>query len=96
MCVYSMIGDDWAKRWNEQYPEIFKPVVTGTLNWPHQVTREEFEALKKEMQELKDLLIQAKKYDEATGQPDCEMEDKVTLIKKMAEFLGVDMGDAVK
>ena len=58
---------------------------------PGPVSREEFDALKKEMEELKKLLKAAKEYDEKTGQPDCHMDEKVELIKKIAELVGVDL-----
>jgi len=58
-----------------------------------EVTREEFEALKKDFEELKELLRAAKKYDTATNQPDCEMEDKVEALRKVAKFLGVTVDD---
>ena len=57
------------------------------------VLREEFEKLKSDMEELKELLRAARKYDEATGQKNCEMEEKIAFIKKMAEYVGVDMTD---
>ena len=60
------------------------------------VTRHEFDALKKEVEELKLLLAAAKKYDEATGQPECEHKDKVAFLKSVAEFVGVDLADVLK
>lgn len=90
MCTVSNIGDDFGKRW-----------PTNPVNpWPNQiipqypqVSRVEFDALKKEVEALKDLLKAAKIYDEKTGQPDCHMDDKVALIKRLAEIVGVDLGD---
>lgn len=58
--------------------------------------KKNFESLQNEMRELKKLLIAAKKYDEATGQPNCEMDEKVKLIKSIAEVLGVDMSEVFK
>jgi hypothetical protein len=63
------------------------------FNLEPQITRQDFDALKHDLKELKKMLVAAKKYDEATGQPDCEMEIKVALIKKLAEVVGVDLGD---
>ena len=57
------------------------------------ISREEFNALKKEIEELKKALLVAKKEDEAAGNPDCEMEDKVALLKKIAEVVGVDLSE---
>lgn len=73
-------------------PYIQPPGVT-IMKDPYEQTptRAEFNALKNEMEELKKLLLAAKQYDEATGQPNCEMEEKVELITKLAKLVGVDM-----
>jgi hypothetical protein len=90
----SNIGDEWQDRW--QRPNYI-PSTTGTasepvVNWKFSnISREEFEALKKDVEELKRLLINAKELDEITGQPDCEMEEKVELIKRIAKEVGVDL-----
>lgn len=92
MCVVSNIGNDWNKTLPDRYPWV-NPQPQPLLPPPAGPTRAEFEALKKEMQELKLLLQAAKRFDEATGQKDCEMDEKVALIKKVAELVGVDLGD---
>lgn len=106
MCIVSMILDDFQKRqawpWHPgtvPYPgdhvpqdlvnpprpiDSFQPVVPA-------ISREEFEALKKEVAALRELIKAAKKYDEETNQPDCEMEDKKEFILKLGELLGIDM-----
>ena len=109
MCTVSNMGDHWRVSFPDRYPGFYpkqppvspSPVSPSTLPgvmWPDlsQVTRQEFEALKKDIQELKELLKAAKKYDEATNQKDCEMEDKVAFIRKMAEYVGVDMEEVFK
>ena len=57
------------------------------------INHEELIALRKEVQEMKELLIKAKLYDEATNQPHCEQEEKVALLKKIAELVGVDLSE---
>lgn len=84
MCVVSMVMDDWLHR----HPQL-PPSVPFTELFP--VTRPEFEELKAEVESLKKLLKAAKIYDEETGQPDCEIEEKMDLIKKFAEALGIDL-----
>lgn len=77
------------------------PTDSTKINWPDinkarvvtHPTKEEFDALKKEVEELRKLLIAAKEYDEKTGQPDCELESKIELIRKVAELVGVSMED---
>jgi hypothetical protein len=73
---------------------------TYTVSWPEGVTadgptKEEFDALKKEVEDMKALLKKAKKYDEENNQPDCEMDEKVALLKKLAEAVGIDLEDAL-
>lgn len=107
MCVVSMIGDHFNDEWKRRYPGIEKqdwwkniptpvnPEKTPGIpqdfinNLP--ITRREFEELKKEVELVKQLLVKSMKYDEEHNQPHCEMEEKVELIKKIAELVGVDM-----
>jgi hypothetical protein len=97
MCVVSAVGDNWRDRLPETYPWINpnpQPGQTIILSPP--ISRQEFDKLKAEVEELKKLLKAAKEFDEKTGQPDCEMDDKVNLIKRVAELVGVDMKDVFK
>jgi hypothetical protein len=64
------------------------PWVPGPGNGP---TREEFDKLRDDVQELKKLLTAAKEYDRAVGEPDCEMDEKVALIRAVAKYVGVDL-----
>jgi hypothetical protein len=94
--MISYIGDSWKDQFPEKFPNFPQPPYNPPYVPPHfefGVPRQEFEALKKEMEELKKLLLAAKAYDKATGQPDCEMDDKVKLIKAVAKAVGVDLGD---
>lgn len=96
MCVVSNIGDGYRDtfpgRWPNVYPTPQPDPSKFTFNFDN-ITREEFDALKAEVEELRKLLEAAKEFDKATGQPDCEMDDKVMLIKQLAELVGVDLGD---
>ena len=38
-------------------------------------------------------LKNAKEIDRVTGQPDCEMDEKVAIIKRFAEVVGVDLSE---
>lgn len=85
MCVVPYWGDTYTDRWkNPNYP-----VWPSYTSMP--VTREEIEALKDEVKEFKKALIITKGYDEKTGQPEREMEEKIALIKKVAKEVGVDL-----
>lgn len=57
------------------------------------VSPEDFAALKREVEELRELLKAAKRFDEATDQPDCELDEKVAFLRTVAEFVGVDLDE---
>ena len=94
MCVVSNIGDNYRDSFPDRWPSI--PVYPNTWPSKSEVTKAEFEALKKEVEELKKLLLAAKEYDKKTGQPDCQMDEKVEFIKKLAEYVGVDINEVFK
>lgn len=104
MCTVSAIGDNWKDTFPFRYPSwpYIQPstLPTPTFSSPvviqQGVSQEEFDKLKKDVEELKELLKAAKKYDEATGQKDCEMDEKVEFIKKIAKFVGVDLNDVFR
>lgn len=89
MCVVSMIGDHYGERIPQQYPWVQTTGInTNPLSPP---TRMEFEALRRDVEEMKALLIRAKAYDEANGEPDCEIDEKVEILKRIAELVGIDL-----
>lgn len=92
MCAVSAVGDYYTRRLPDTpyFPAVQPFTVPGFQPQPG-ITRHEFDALKKDMEELKKLLLAAKKFDDETGQPDCEVESKVVLIKKLASLVGVSM-----
>ena len=99
MCTVSMIIDHTQDLWKHRYPGVWPTApLPGTYPDPFQpftppINRQEFDALKREVEDLKKLLVKAKKYDEETNQKDCEMADKVELIKRVARLVGVDLSD---
>ncbi len=86
MCSTSMVGDYYKQN---TFPQSF-PQWGGSVPTKF-VSQEEFDELKKSIEEIKILLLAAKKYDEAMNEPDCEMDEKVAMIKKLAEMVGVDL-----
>lgn len=86
MCVVSFIGDSWR----QNPPPVTTPWIGMPLSDP---TQDQIDALKAEMESLKKLLKAAKIYDEETGQADCAMDEKVELIQRLADIVGVDMED---
>lgn len=93
MCTVSAVGDEWGKTFPDRWPSVPVYPSTTTTIYLTEVTKEDFEALKKEVEDLKRLLLAAKAFDEATGQPDCEMDEKVELIRQIADLVGVDVDD---
>lgn len=104
MCVVSNVGDYWKNtNPNERHPWVSIPAVMPiaqpmpNVSLPNvtriveYATKDDIEKLRKEMTELRELLTAAKKFDEAQGEPDCEMDEKVALIKMFAKAVGVDM-----
>ena len=95
MCVVSMITDGWSETVPNNYPWTVPPQTTkrDPIIIPDTATRQEVEALRREVRELRELLIKAKAFDESTGQPDCDSDEKTALFTMLAKELGVDMSD---
>jgi hypothetical protein len=104
MCTVSMVAADWQHRWPQWVPVV--PPTMAPLPAPNKfdpeqlqhflqrqepVTREEFDALKAELVSLKKLLEAAKRYDDETGQADCEDAEKVRLFRRLAELVDIDL-----
>ena len=85
-----MIGDHYADKW-QWVPQS----PTFTYTYPPAVTREEFDALKRDVEEMKALLKRAKAYDKANGEPDCEIDEKLEVLRRVAELVGVDLEDVL-
>ncbi len=85
MCVISMVATDWLER-----PTTTQVDWTVT-NWPGTVSKEEFDALKKDVENLKVLLKKAKIYDDEHDQPECQDEEKMEILRKIADVLGIDL-----
>lgn len=97
MCTVSMVGDHYNEIFKPRpwYPSIqdFSPASAGGAHIVVGISRDEFDALKREVEDMKKLLLRAKEYDERNGEPHCEMEEKVDLLKKIAKAVGVDLSE---
>jgi hypothetical protein len=92
MCAVSNVGDGWSQRWQGQSGA--GSITSGsTISL---VSRYEFDQLKMEVLEMKNQLLAAKKQDEKDGNPDCEMEEKIKILKAVAEAVGVSLDDVFK
>ena len=92
MCVVSFIGDHYQDKWKPIFPQTTTS-YTFTSTGP---TQEEFDKLKKEVEEMKELLRKAKIYDEVNNEPNCEMEDKMNFLRMVAKYVGIDLDDVLK
>jgi len=95
MCSVSMVSDhykdNFIQRWPQPQPfQPMSPMATFTIP---PVSREEFDALKREVEDMKKLLLRAKEYDERNNEPHCEMDEKVALLKRVAELVGVNLDE---
>lgn len=89
MCMVSNIGDMFAR----QHPYPPQPTPWTTTTYITGVSQADFDALKAEVENLKKLLKLAKAMDAAAGTPDCEMDEKIALIRSVADAVGVDLED---
>jgi len=86
-----MIGDHFTNKWTQ--PPYYQTISNISSN---SVSQEEFRALKKEVEEMKQLLIKAKIYDEKNNEPDCELEEKITKLREIAKLVGIDLDEIFK
>lgn len=92
MCVVSMIGDHYSNKWGNPPPGLYtKPYVPADKEILKQLAE-----LKKEVLEMKELLKLAIEYDKRTNQPDCENEEKIKVLKDVADMVGVSLDDVFK
>jgi hypothetical protein len=96
---------DPIKPWNPQDSSISTPEslpkyltqaqIDKLINLEQPISRKEFDILKKEVEEMKTLMIKAIQYDKEHNEPHCEQEEKIALIRKMAKLVGVDMSEVL-
>lgn len=100
MCVVSMVMDHYQDRWfPKPQPGPFidgNAILIADLQKKLNEQNSLIEKLTREFEEMKSLLERAQKYDADNNEPDCEVDEKVQLMLKLAELLGVDPGDVLK
>jgi hypothetical protein len=89
MCMISMVVDDYWKK--------LHPWKQFENHWP-EVGRFEFDALKKEVEQLRRDLERAQAQDKKDGLSGCERDkaDKHAMLKKLADIVGIDLSDILK
>ena len=99
MCAVSMIGDHFGQQIPQQYPWTQPGSggaggTSGTIIYQQTgPSQADFDALKRDILQMKELLKKAKIYDEQTGQKDCEMEDKIKALRDIAVLVGISLDD---
>ena len=95
MCVVSMVIDNYRDR---QWPDYTRTTSdTRFVMTDHSLaTKADIRDLKRHLIELKELIVAAKKYDDATGQPECEVDEKVDFMFEVADRLGISMDDVLE
>lgn len=85
-----MVGDFYGWKF-----EPYRPFITETYTYPAGPSQAEFDALKKEVQDMKELLRRAKIYDEENNEPNCEIEDKMKFLRAVAKLVDIDLDDVI-
>lgn len=92
MCSVSMVGDHFRDQFNQR--DWFKDFAKYQAL--PAISRQEFDELKREVEGMKALLKRAKEYDERNGEPECEIDEKMDLLRKVAKLVGVELNDVLK
>ena len=105
MCIVSNIANDWNRTLPDRWPWVQPYVRPSTDSTTIDITDnvelkklkkkydKEIKELREELEALKKLLKAGKEYDEATGQKDCEQDEKIALFKRLAELCDVDVSE---
>jgi predicted RNase H-like HicB family nuclease len=107
MCSVSFIGDHYGKKWGEYIQPLQPTTYQFPVAHPSQAEFDELKArveaqgitideLRRDLENAVELLKRAKAYDDATGQPDCEKDERVAVVKQVARIMGVDLGEVFK
>lgn len=97
MCAVSMVGDHYRDMWEPRpwFPGVLPNTFSPQAHTYPPISRSEFDELKRQVSEMRDLLKRAKDYDERTGQPDCEMDEKMDFLRKVAKLVGFSLDDVI-
>lgn len=94
MCTVSFVGDTWRERIPNDYPWTVPSPNSNPIVWPPAApSQEEFDQLKRDVEEMRKELVVARQQDIEDGNPDCEMEEKIAFIRGIAEFVGIDLDE---
>jgi hypothetical protein len=91
MCFVSMVGDHFR----DQFSQRNWFTDFNQFQALPAVSRQEFDELKREVEGMKALLKRAKEYDERNGEPECEVDEKMDLLRKVAKLVGIELDDVL-
>jgi hypothetical protein len=80
MCVVSFIQDN--------IPPWIEPYKPNPTVWPDENFR--MRELERRVVELEKMVKDAKQYDIDNGEPECEVEEKLEIVRKLCKELGID------
>lgn len=92
MSVDSIVIDYYIDKLTPQVQPYTDLPLLPTQNY---VTKEEFNSLKKEILDMKELLKKAKIYDTEHNEPNCEKPEKIALLKQIAKILDINLDDVL-
>ena|ERR1700677_2488579 len=92
MCIYSAVmdyGNDWLRRQQPVTPGYPHPQPwVPAPGYPNQFPLVP-PTLPDQIKAFEELLRKAKAFDDATGQPGCELDAKKKTLRELADQLGV-------
>lgn len=108
MCVVSNTGDFWGERFRPLRP-LLPYEQQHAYGWPTpertdikkiifpaaHPTQEDFDRLREEVEIMKEQLKLAKEYDEKNGEPNCEIDAKMKLLREIAKLVGIDLDEVL-
>lgn len=105
MCVYSLVVDHFTDKWRPYVP-AWPPEGTGgngigvppniTIGITSPLTQAEIDQFRRDVAEFKILLERAREYDRRNNEPECESDEKLTILKKIAAALDIDLTEVLK
>lgn len=80
-------GREWIAPQPGKLPDMSQLAKCCSCDW------DSFNALKREVELMKELLIRAVQYDKDNDEPHCETDEKIAFLKRVAEWVGIDLND---
>ena len=78
---------EWPAPQPGKLPDMSQLAKCCSCDW------DSFNALKREVELMKELLIRAVQYDKDNDEPHCETDEKIAFLKRVAEWVGIDLND---